>query len=180
MLWITLFACSSSKSTLDTSDSALVDTNDTDDTQDTNDSGSFPEDPGPFSIDLSGVYTQTLVFDEPSCLKPAGSSNLRIFWRNSQDQHVFVLKLELLGNYTGVGTYETNEARATLQEEAGGSGLYFTANTDLGDMVDLQILGDEDGHIWGEGNTPSMHDVNEAEIIFSPSLVPVWCDEVTE
>ena len=178
---LTLLACTSDKSP----DSALnsMDTSNTDapgDTDDTQDTGGFPTNPSPFTLTISGVANQNLIFDEPSCLKPTGSSNLRIFWRNSQDQHVFVLKVEMLGTYEGVGSYDSTAARATLQEEAGGSGLYFTSDSSLGDTVDVQIEGDEDGKIWGNSTIPSLHDGTGAAISLSPSEQPIWCPEVTE
>ena len=174
-------ACSSSKSldSAPTNDTA-TDTDDTNDTNDTVDTGGFPADPTPFTINISGVANQSLLFDEPSCLKPTGSSNLRIFWRNSQDQHVFVLKIEMLGSYTGVGSYDSSTARATLQEEAGGSGLYFTADSNAGDTVDVVIEGDEDAQIWGSASIPSLHDITGEGINLDPSTLPVWCPEVTE
>ena len=174
-------ACSSSKSLDSAQDTAASsDTSDTTDPNDTGDTGGFPANPSPFTIEVSGVANQSLIFDEPSCLKPAGSSNLRIFWRNSQDQHVFVLKIEMLGTYTGVGSYDSTTARATLQEEAGGSGLYFTADSTAGDTVDVVIEGDEDSTIWGSATIPSLRDTTGAAINLAPSTLPVWCPEVTE
>ena len=67
-----------------------------------------------------------------------------------------------------------------LPEEAGGSGLYFTSDSSLGDTVDVQIEGDEDGKIWGNSTIPSLHDGTGAAISLSPSEQPIWCPEVTE
>ena len=86
----------------------------------------------------------------------------------------------MLGTYTGIGSYDSSTARATLQEEAGGSGLYFTADSNAGDTVDVLIEGDEDNQIWGSVTLSGMHDISGAAISLDPSTVPIWCPEVTE
>lgn len=137
--------------------------------------GGFPADPSPLTLTVSGALSQTLVFDQPTCSNPTGSSNLRVFWRGSG--HVFVLKVELLGTFTGVGSYTSSAhgARASLQEEAGGSGYYFVAGPS--DTIEMDIAGyDREAlQAWGSFSVSGMADTSGGTITLSPQPIPIWC-----
>jgi hypothetical protein len=164
----------------DEDDAGGDDTAAADDTASTDDSGGgggFPPDPRPVSVTVSGAYSGTLVFDEVNCTHPLGSSNLRVFYRGSG--HVFVLKAEILGDFSGVGTYSSADTRtqSSLQEEAGGSGYYFAADASQGDSVQIDIEGfdEEAGQAWGAFTVSGMHDTTAGTITLSPSELPIWC-----
>ncbi len=165
----------------DTADPSEGDTDtDTDvdtDTDADTDPGSFPADPSPFTVTVSGAYEGTLSFDSPTCYYPSGSSQLRVFWRNEAQQHVFFLLVELLSGFEGAGTYdESMGLRAKLQEEAGGHGYYFGSST--GDAVEMTVQLDEDGHAWGEWSVSGMSDGAGGTITLDPSVIPIWCPEL--
>jgi hypothetical protein len=146
----------------------------------------LPENPGAFTLNVTGAYTGSLLFDSPNCTWPYGSSNFRVFWRNSSGDHVFVLVAELLGSFDGAGTYNETEhsARAKLQEEAGGSASYYAADSTQGDTVSITVeYADYDdledaGVAWGEYTVEGMHDSSGGLIEISPSTVPIWCPTV--
>ena len=166
-------ACTSENKTDDTST-----TNEpaTDTEQETGDT--FPPKPS-FSLATSGGETMDLSFDEPTCTSQVNSGNLRIFWRTSNNQHVFVLVAELLGTYDGVGSYnqEAHRAKIKLQEEAGGMARYYATSSD--DEVTITIdYHDEDG-LYGTAQTTTLHGTN-GDITLSPDNFPLWCDEIVQ
>ena len=140
LLALLLVACGGgSKDTSSDGDTA-GDTSVTDTSGDTADSGGgdFPAEPGGFTVQLAGARTDTLVFDELSC--SLNGANLRVFWRNAADAHVFVLIAEIMGNYAGPGSYdEGTGVRMKLQEEAGGTLAYFAADPTAGDSVAVTV-----------------------------------------
>ena len=152
---------------------------DTDTDTDTDTTG-FPADPSPFDVTVSGAYTGTLTFDDPTCYYPEGSSQLRVFWRNEAREHVFFLLVELLSGFEGAGTYDDSNTspRAKLQEEAGGSGYYFQSDADQGDVVSLTVQLDEEDHAWGEWTATGLHDTEGGAITMEPTVIPIWCPEL--
>lgn len=165
-------ACTGDKG-VDTSES-------TTDTSTQEDTGpQYPENPSPFTITVSGVYQQTLIFDEPDCSSPTGSSNMRMFWRNKNDAHVFVLVTEVMGDFTGEGVYSSADVRANvkLQEEAGGSGLYFGSNTDSNITIDYDFYDEENNFISGTATVDTLSG-NDGDITISPTPYPLWCDDI--
>ncbi len=167
----------------DTSDPAEGDTDtdtDTDTDSDTDtDPESFPSDPSPFTVSVSGAYSGDLVFDTPTCYYPKGSSQLRVFWRNGSGAHVFFLMVELLSGFEGEGTYdETMGLRAKLQEEAGGYGYYFASDSSAGDTVSMTVSMDEEEHVWGEWSVSGMRDNHGGIVTLDPSVIPIWCPEL--
>ena len=168
---ILFLACTSSKD-VDTSQELPTDTNTQEDT-----GPQYPQNPSPLTITVSGVYQQTLIFDEPACSSPAGSSNMRMFWRNKNDAHVFVLVTEILGDFDGEGVYSSADVRANikLQEEAGGSGLFFGSNTSSNVVIEYDLY--EDNFISGSATIDTLSS-NDGEITISPSTYPLWCDNI--
>ena len=165
-------ACNSEK----TDDTSTNNEPTTDTEQDTN--NTFPEKPS-VSLTISGAETMDLSFDKPTCTSQVNSGNLRIFWRSSTNQHVFVLVAELLGTYDGVGSYNQEEHRAKikLQEEAGGMARYYATNSS--DEVTITIdYHDEDG-LYGTAQTATLHGTN-GDITLSPDNFPLWCDEIVQ
>ena len=144
------------------------------------DVGTFPDDPSPFTVTVSGAYEGSLVFDDPTCYYPLGSTQLRVFWRNGAREHVFFLLVELLSDFEGAGTYDDSNAspRAKLQEEAGGTGYYFQSDSGQGDQVSLTVQLDEEDHVWGEWSVSGMHDTSGGAITLEPSVIPIWCPEL--
>ena len=157
----------------DRADSGAVDTG-----ADTGgDSGStFPEAPAGFTIQFSGARSDSLVFDELTC--SLNAANLRVFWRNASDAHVFVLIAEIMGRYAGPGNYDdTTGVRLKLQEEAGGTLAYFAADPSSGDTVAVEIA---EGDAYTAAGTATVGGMRGAEgsISFAPATWPLWC--VTE
>ena len=142
----------------------------------TEDTG-YPSDPSPFTISISGAATETLVFDDPTCASPTGSTNMRMFWRNKSDAHVFVLLAEILGDFNGAGTYTNPEFRANikLQEEAGGQARYF-ASTDASQVEITYEIADEN-FIYGSATALKLYN-GEEELNVSPNSFPIWCDNI--
>ncbi len=145
----------------------------------------MPPAPKPFTLQLSGGVSKSLPFDQITCSKPFGSSNFRVFWRDTTGAHVFVLAAELLGTYTEPGTYTTKEhgAKVKLQEEAGYKGEpdYFATEPDQGDAVTIVVeyLEDEDEEVaWGEFSFTSLHGATGGAITASPQPIPIWCDSL--
>jgi hypothetical protein len=141
------------------------------------DTGSdFPAEPAGFTIQLSGARSDTLVFDELSC--SLNAANLRVFWRNAADAHVFVLIAEIMGRYAGPGGYDdTTGVRLKLQEEAGGTLAYFAADPASGDTVAVEITA---GDAYTAAGTATVGGMRGAEgtLSFAPASWPLWC--VTE
>ena len=171
MYTLLLLACTQPKT-----DSANTDTHSSSDTA-TDTGSAYPTDPSPFTITISGSESETLIFDKPSCASPTGSTNMRMFWRNRSGSHVFVLLAEVLGDFTGEGTYTAPDQRVTvkLQEEAGGQGRYFASNDSSQTTVTYDIA--EENFISGEASITALYN-NDLEITLSPSTFPIWCDNI--
>lgn len=167
MLFFLLISCTNSKI-----DSATQDTNTTTDTGPV-----YPTDPSPFTITTSGAASETLIFDEPSCSSPTGSPNMRMFWRNKSNAHVFVLLAEILGDFNGTGTYNNSEFRANikLQEEAGGQARYFASSDNS--QVEIIYEFSEENFIAGSASVDVMYNGTE-ELTISPTSFPIWCDNI--
>ena len=163
-----LLACTETKT--DTADTANPEDTNISDTGDV-----YPSNPAPFTIEISGVMSQSLVFDEPSCSSPTGSTNMRMFWRNKNDAHVFVLVTEILGDFDGVGTYTSPAFRANikLQEEAGGSARYFASTDASNTEIEYTIY--EDQFAFGQAQVDSLEGT-DGSISINPSSFPLWCD----
>lgn len=156
-------------------DSSTSDDTDTESTSDT--AISLPSNPSPFTLEISGAQNRSLVFDEPTCSSPTGSSNMRMFWRNKNDAHVFVLVTEILGGFDGVGSYSPPDFRANikLQEEAGGEGLYYGSSNTSGVEITYDIY--EENFISGSATATSLEG-NDGSITISPPPYPLWCDNI--
>lgn len=155
-------------------DSGTHNTGDTGDTGGTGGTG-LPGSPAPFTVTVSGALEQAITFTESSCSRPNGSNQLRQFWRGRD--HVFVLRVEMLNSVEEAGTFtEADGARAALQEEAGGSGSYFTAGP--GDAIEMVVesLDDEADEAWGTWSVSGMTDSSGGAITVSPLPLPLWCD----
>ena len=140
----------------------------------------LPEDPSPFTIEVTGEESLSLVFETPDCSSPPGSSNLRAFWRSGTGQHVFVLVAEVLGGYTGAGSYSSGDmtVRAKLQEEAGGQARYFATDTTQGDSA-LVVVDHADGtNAFGEATAATMHS-STGSITIDPPVFPIYCPEIS-
>jgi len=137
----------------------------------------FPDDPSPFTISVTGAMQEQLVFDSPTCYQRLGSTQLRVFWRNGQGQHVFFLLAELMSGFEGPGTYDATNTSpdGKLQEEAGGYGRYFYTDPAQGDEVSITVVGAEEDRLWGSFTISGMHDPHGAAIQLSPMPVPIWC-----
>lgn len=156
------------------------DDDDDDDDDDTTESATtedegFPPDPGPITLEVSGGYDGTLVFDAPSCTYLDTTPNFRTFWRNSRGEHVFVLLAEVLGAFEGPGEYDQTmtTTRVKLQEEAGGAGYYF--GSEGGDTVSIHVAGLENGQAWGEFSFSGLAD---GSVTASPQPIPIWCADL--
>lgn len=155
----------------------------TDDTGGDGGTDLLPPRPDPFTLVVTGATSLSLRFDTPTCSKPVGSSNFRVFWRDSGGSHVFVLVAELMGTFTGPGTYDTAGAGAKvkLQEEAGGTGAqrYFATDETQGDSATITIdyLDEEKAEVaWGEFSFTSLHGSTGGPLTATPQPIPIWCD----
>ena len=152
-----------------------------DDTAPAPDTDTSPQDTGPdlpdppdnFTISTSGEMTEDLSFDTPTCTLTNGAPNFYAFWRTSQS-HVFVLKVELRGIYTGAGSYTGEQGLVVkLQEEAGGSGRFFQSDA-IQDSIALTLEISEEEYIFGEVSVPNLYSSSGA-IALSPTTFPIWC-----
>ena len=170
---LALGACNSEEKTQDTGENHQPSA---DTEQETGES--FPPKPK-FTMTVGGAENMDLAFDQPTCTSQVNSGNLRIFWRTSTNQHVFVLVAELLGTYEGVGSYNETEHRAKikLQEEAGGMARYYATNSS--DSVTITIDYQGDDGLYGLAQTTTLHGTN-GDITISPDNFPLWCDEIVQ
>jgi len=143
------------------------------DTSDDTADSDFPEAPAGFTLQLGGARSDSLAFDETTCTANAGS--LRVFWRNRARAHVFVLITEIMGRYTGPGTYDdTTGVRLKLQEEAGGALAYFAADAASGDTLSVEVTDGDAYRASGTATTSGMRG-EEGQITLTPGSWPVWC-----
>jgi hypothetical protein len=158
------------------SDTAGTDTGTSTDTQDTGgNSMGLPENPAPFDIVVSGAVNTTLSFDQPTCTHQG--QNLRTFWRNSARTHVHVLVAEVMGTYTGEGSYDQDSGgRVKLQEEAGGTLAYFAADPAQGDTLQIDVPYATDTQAAGTFTVSGMHST-DGTITLTPSELPIWCEQ---
>ena len=154
-----------------------IDSSTPEDTNNISDTPTTPQNPAPFTLTIAGAQNRSLVFDEPSCSSPTGSSNMRMFWRNKNDAHVFVLVTEILGGFDGIGSYSPPDFRANikLQEEAGGEGLYYGSTDASGVIITYDFY--EDNFISGQA-TISTLEGNDGSITLSPTTYDLWCDNI--
>ena len=156
----------------------------TDDSVETEDTGpldaeDMPANPGPFSVSFSDGTT--LEFDLPSCTHYRGSTNFRAFWRKADDSHVYVMIMEVMRSFDGVGTYSSNEGSVAvkLQEEAGGSGGGSYTTTELPDEVIMSIEYLDEDRAWGEVSVGSLWNRTQSQsVTVTPSTIPVWCNDL--
>jgi len=145
----------------------------------------FAPDPSPFSITISGDESLDLRFDSPICTHLQGSSNLRVFWRNASDQHVFVLVAEIMGGFDGPGSYQSGvsqgQVRVKLQEEAGGQARGYFTNTGEGDsaMIDIDLIEPDPYRLTGSATAQTLHGTN-GQINLNPAIFPIWCPEIDQ
>ena len=147
------------------------------DTDADTDTAEMPADPSPFTLTLAGAVDETLLFDAPSC--SFQGSSYRMFWRNADPlQHVYVLVAEVIGSFTGVGTYDQTVPRtvAKLQEEAGGSGAYFVTDATAGDTLEITVEHVDDDRTWGSFTFSSLTG-DPGAITATPQPVPIWCPD---
>ena len=134
----------------------------------------LPANPAPFEVMVSGATSTTLSFDQPSCTR--NGQNLRTFWRNSARTHVYVLIAEVMGTFTGEGSYGSDAgARVKLQEEAGGTLAYFAADAAQGDAFQVDVTYVTDTEAAGTFTVSGMHGT-DGRITLTPSELPVWCE----
>ncbi len=137
----------------------------------------MPEDPTPFTIQVSGAWSGSLTFDEYGCTWYDGIPNFRQTWRNSNDDHVFVLIADIRGPFTGPGTYDETMPTTSvkLQEEAGGSGYYFATDTAAGDTVSITVDQASEVQSSGSFSFSSLHDLDGGAVLVGVQPLPIWC-----
>ena len=102
---------------------------------------------------------------------------MRMFWRNQAREHAFVLIIEVMGGYEGVGSYGIqNGAAVKLFEEAGGQGRSFITTEQTAQLEIAFDFAQED-FIAGEAQVSSLF-ADSAELTLSPSSLPIWCNEM--
>jgi hypothetical protein len=141
----------------------------------------MPANPSPFTVNFSDG--NSLEFDLPSCSHYRGSSNFRMFWRNEARTHVYVMIIEAMSLFDGVGSYSSNDGtvRVKLQQEAGGTGgasAYKADGTDGGEVIVTVDYLDED-IAWGEASITSIHDTTQdVPVTVTPTTFPIWCSDL--
>jgi hypothetical protein len=144
----------------------------------------IPPDPTPFTLTVSGATDASIVFDQSTCeIYPRPSwINFRHFWRGTG--HNAVLIAEVLGVYSGPGTYDQSMGmvRAKLQSEAGSPyNFFFQTDAAQGDTLTLVVENADIRHgVWGEFTFSSMHDASGGSITIAPQPVPLWCPDLTD
>lgn len=143
----------------------------------------LPTDPAPFTVEIGGGWTGTMVLDSPTCINyPQGSLvSFRQFWRGS---HNGLLVVDVIGTFEGAGTYDLSNSslRVLLQSEAGNEyNLALSADDSQGDTASLRV-----DHIssiaWGEATVSGMHgSVDGADVgaVTVTSPIPIYCPTVT-
>ena len=88
-----------------------------------------------------------------------------------------MLKVEALGTWTGEGSFTAAEhgVRASLQEEAGGSGYYFAASSAETIEMTVDCYDPGAGQVWGSWTVSGMTDNSGGSISLSPQPIPIWC-----
>ena len=144
----------------------------------------LPADPRPLTVETTGGWAQTIVFDTPSCLHypEAAPVTFRQFWRGSD--HNAVLIIEVLSTFAGAGDYNTTDhnLRVRLQSEAGSAyNMSLSADTSQGDSATLTVE-----HIstiaWGEATVTGLHgtaDGADVGAVGISSPLPAYCPIVT-
>ena len=130
-----------------------------------------PEQPDSFVLETSGEEILTLQFSQPACSSPSGSTQLRGFWRDPS--HSFVLGIDIMEQYEGVGTYVSSDltVRARLQEEAGGNARYFASS----EGIEATITWVDDDIVAGSFEVSAL---NEGQLLLSPTTFPIWCEDL--
>ena len=141
----------------------------------------MPAKPAPFTLTISDGTS--VEFDLPSCSHYRGSSNFRTFWRKEDRSHVYVLIMEVMGSFDGVGSYSSNDGtvRVKMQQEAGGdgSGSSFNTNDVEGAEVILTLDYLDEDLAWGEVSLTSMwNSTQEVVVDVTPNTLPVWCEDL--
>ena len=170
-LFLALAACGGKDA-----DTSTSDTSGATDTQDTGgNSMGLPENPAPFDVVVSGAVNTTLTFDQPTCTRQG--QNLRTFWRNAARTHVYVLIAEVMGTFTGEGSYDQDSGgRVKLQEEAGGTLAYYAADPAQGDTLRIDVPYVLDTEAAGSFAVSGMHGA-DGTITLAPAELPIWCQQ---
>jgi len=148
------------------------------------DGPAIPPDPTPFTLTVAGATDASIVFNQSTCsIYPRPSwVNFRHFWRGTD--HNAVLIVEVLGAYTGPGTYDESMGmvRAKLQSEAGSPyDFFFQTDANQGDTLNLVVENADTRHgVWGEVTFSSMHDGTGGSITITPQPVPLWCPDLID
>ncbi len=144
----------------------------------------IPPDPTPFTLTVTGATDASIEFDQSTCEiypKPYWT-NFRHFWRGTS--HNAVLIVEVLGAYSGPGTYDQSmgTVRAKLQSEAGSPyNFFFQTDAAQGDTLTLVVENADTRHgVWGEFTFSSMHDASGGSITATPQPVLLWCPDLID
>jgi hypothetical protein len=144
----------------------------------------IPPDPTPFTLTVTGATEASIEFNQSTCeIYPRPYwTNFRHFWRGSG--HNAVLIVEVLGAYSGPGTYDQSmgTVRAKLQSEAGSPyNFFFQTDAVQGDTLTLVVENADTRHgVWGEFTFSSMHDATGGSISITPQPVELWCPDLTD
>lgn len=170
-----LFACGGKSDTATPTPGTPGGTTTTGSTADTG----LPDDPRPLQITFSGDLNETLTFDAPTCSNypyPA-FTNFRAFWRGP---HNVVLIAEVLSDFAGPGTYDTDthNLRVKLQTEAGSTYSFdaFDVDTSQGDSATMTVDW-VDAIAHGSFSFTGMHSAT-GTLTADPATIPIWCDTV--
>jgi len=141
----------------------------------------MPPNPGPFTVSFSDGTS--LEFDLPSCSHYRGSTNFRMFWRNEDRSHVYVMIIEAMSVFDGVGSYSSNDGtvRVKLQQEAGGTSGDSAYKSDGSDGSEVLVRVDylDEDIAWGEATITTMHDTTQdVPVDVTPTTFPIWCSDL--
>jgi hypothetical protein len=156
-----------------------------DDTAGDDDTGpEMPPDPTPITLNFSGDFGDSLVFDHGECERYPNPTyiNFRSTWRSSSHNAVLITEI-LSGAFDGPGTYTEaiSSARIKLQNEAGEPyyNMYYATESASGDTLSITVEHIDEDRGWGEFTFSGLRG-SEGTTSAAPMPVPIWCDDVMD
>ena len=156
------------------------------------DSGSAPEGPdiltaadmpaGPGIFYLTPSDGEPLIFNQGTCQHFRGSTNFRMFWRDRDRTHTYVLSIEVMSIFEEAGSFSQDDGmvRVKLQEEAPQSGAPpYTTDANQGDTTQISVAYIDEDVAWGDAVISGMHNLNSGALVsLIPTTLPIWCTDV--
>jgi hypothetical protein len=140
----------------------------------------MPTQPEAFTVSVSDGAS--LVFNQGTCQHYRGSTNFRMFWRDVDRSHTYVLSIEVMGIFDGAGVFDQDDGmvRLKLQEEAPRTGApAYMSDTTLGDTTQVTIEYIDQDVAWGSSIVNGLHNLDTGSGVgITPATLPIWCADV--